>query len=251
MKQLIGVVAAAICFCAPAIAADMPMPVKATPAPVVAINNWTGCYVGAGGGYGMWNQAHTFESPPGVAQSIETTTGGRGWFGTGQFGCDYQVGNWVVGAFADGDFGDLAGTMSTVNDRAGREHQKWSWAAGGRLGYVVLPKLLAYASGGFTQAHFDRFELVNLTDGSPAGFHIDAYNYKGWFIGSGYEYALPWIPGIFWKTEYRYSKYNTAGLRWVLDGVSINVPFVPLPDQLTRSHTSEQTIRSELVWRFN
>ena len=38
-------------------AADMRMPVKAPPpAPVVAVYNWTGCYVGAGGGYGMFDQ---------------------------------------------------------------------------------------------------------------------------------------------------------------------------------------------------
>ena len=39
-------------FTGSAVAADMPM--KA-PAPVATVTNWTGCYVGAGLGYGMYN----------------------------------------------------------------------------------------------------------------------------------------------------------------------------------------------------
>ena len=41
---------------------------------------------------------------------------------------------------------------------------------------------------------------------------MPAKTYNGWFIGSGYEYAFDWlpIPGLFWKTEYRYSQYNSA-----------------------------------------
>ena len=57
MKK-IALIAASFALAGTASAADLrrPMPVKA-PAPVaVAAYSWTGCYVGAGGGYGMWNQ---------------------------------------------------------------------------------------------------------------------------------------------------------------------------------------------------
>ena len=41
------------------------------------------------------------------------STGGKGWFGTVQGGCDYQfkTGSWaiVVGAFGDYDFADIKG----------------------------------------------------------------------------------------------------------------------------------------------
>ena len=57
MKKLLLAASAviAVAMSAPAGAADMRVPMKAPPPPPPAFN-WTGCYVGAGGGYGMWNQ---------------------------------------------------------------------------------------------------------------------------------------------------------------------------------------------------
>ena len=77
-------------------AADLPVKAPAPPAPVYS---WTGCYIGAGGGYGMWNQdvvaLDTITGP----FSARQTGGGRGWFGTAQVGCDYQLSsNWVRSA---------------------------------------------------------------------------------------------------------------------------------------------------------
>ena len=72
---------------------------------------------------------------------------------------------------------------------------------------------------------------------------MPAQTYNGWFIGSGYEYAFDWlpIPGLFWKTEYRYSQYNSA-----------TIPFVnsPLPVSVTTTKFT-QFVTTELVWRFN
>ena len=41
-----------------AMAADLPMPAPAPvyKAPPPPVYNWTGCYIGGGGGYGMWGQ---------------------------------------------------------------------------------------------------------------------------------------------------------------------------------------------------
>ena len=32
--------------------------------------------------------------------------------------------------------------------------------------------------------------------------------YSGWFLGSGYEYGFGFMPGLFWKTEYRFADYS-------------------------------------------
>jgi outer membrane immunogenic protein len=104
----------------------------------------------------------------GLATTSQTTTaGGRGGFGTVQVGCDYQLsGDWVIGAFADWDFGSLGGKPELSNERwFGTEKQNWSWAVGGRVGYLVPPRLLAYVSGGYTQAHHQGFELFFTDDG--------------------------------------------------------------------------------------
>ena len=75
--------------------------------------NWTGCYVGAGGGYGMFNQEIRTPIDGGVAVGLSNDNGGRGWFGTVQVGCDYQIGsNIVIGAFGDYDFSGIKGDMS-------------------------------------------------------------------------------------------------------------------------------------------
>jgi outer membrane immunogenic protein len=71
-----------------AVAADLPPPVyapvyKAPPPPVY---NWTGCYVGGGGGYGMWGQDTFVNNAAGAQITNNITNGGKGWFGQGQVG---------------------------------------------------------------------------------------------------------------------------------------------------------------------
>src|SRR5262245_16765722 len=140
MKKL-ALAAISLALVGSASAADLRMPVKAAPAPVaVAAYSWTGCYVGAGGGYGMWNQDTQAYIAPGVAIGGANDNGGRGWFGTVQVGCDYQVSpSIVIGAFGDWDFGSIKGDMVTFFGGVnviGQEKLKSSWAAGGRIGWV-------------------------------------------------------------------------------------------------------------------
>jgi outer membrane immunogenic protein len=235
MKKLAIAITAVAAFTGSAIAADMPVKARYI-APVVTAYNWTGCYVGAGGGYGMYNQdisADTASLLPGTGSGT-VTLGGRGWFGTGQVGCDYQVTpSFVIGAFGDYDFGSITGQMGQTDEKLSS-----SWAVGGRVGWIALPNLLAYVSGGYTQARFDQIDFASSSE------YIPATTYKGWFLGSGYEYGLGFMPGLFWKTEYRFADYQAQTL-----------PVVDATDGDTLgtfdSHKYVQTIRSELVYRFN
>jgi outer membrane immunogenic protein len=222
--------------------ADASMPVKA-PSLAAAAYNWTGCFVGAGGGYGMYNQ----DSSITFVSTVKITNGGRGWFGTVQTGCDYQFSpNVVAGAFVDYDFSGIKGTMIIDNGVGlrGEEKLKSSWAAGGRIGWLPLQPLLAYVSAGYTEARFSRVDPVNAVGGGPSGTYVPAHTYTGWFLGAGYEYALAWMPGLFWKTEYRFADYGTG--RPNLLNVGNNAVFVPIDfDKYV------QTVRTEVVWRFN
>ena len=102
MKKFFLGTAAAVVLAGPAMAADIPVRKAPPPAPV-AVYSWTGCYLGAGGGYGMFNQeTQLVTDPGGTVVAGSTTAGGRGWFGTVQVGCDYQIGSTiVVGVFGD------------------------------------------------------------------------------------------------------------------------------------------------------
>ena len=68
--------------------------------------------------------------------------------------------------------------------------------------------------------------------------------YTGYFLGAGDEYALGFLPGLFWKTEYRFSTFSKRvnDIHFGVEGFS--------PGDL-ESKKYVQTIRSELVYHFN
>jgi outer membrane immunogenic protein len=58
------------------------------------------------------------------------------------------------------------------------------WAVGGRAGYLVLPQLLTYVSGGYTQAHWTSTTLASFF--APGGVAtLPGSTKDGWFIGEG------------------------------------------------------------------
>jgi outer membrane immunogenic protein len=250
MKALaLHVTAIGLLLAGAASAADMRMPAKApAPAPIVTYN-WTGCYVGAGGGYGMYDQKSQWFSTPTLPFGLSNDNGGRGWFGTVQVGCDYQVGsNIVVGAFADYDFSGIKGNMAVPNSFGrpwiGEEKLKSSWAAGGRIGWLPFQdRLLVFVSGGYTQAKFGAVHFHFADGDGPTLFSLAKNTYEGWFIGSGYEYGLGFLPGLFWKTEYRFADYGKELVR-------VLGPDGPTTGSI-ESRKYVHTVRSELVWRFN
>jgi outer membrane immunogenic protein len=216
------------------------------------VTSWTGCYIDGGVGYGFVKSDHFDETDPGhVALSPTTSSGAEGWLGRVGGGCDYQFASrFVVGAFADYDFADLHGTaLGSLGRFIGDTKESASWAAGGRVGYLITPSLLTYIDGGYTEARSDAVSLfTNTIPSVPAGFSIASHTVQGWFIGTGYEYALnsiPFIPfpGLFWRTEYRFAEYQGADLP-VLSAIGPTG---------SASHTQKdvQTITSGLVWRFN
>ena len=260
MKKLVLALSAVAAFSAPAVAADMAAKAPMVAAPVAYAPSFTGCYIGGGGGYGLWNQENTtFEDSirglPRTQVTDTVTTGGRGWFGTVQGGCDYQLSlgglsGIVIGAFGDYDFADMDGRRTApFFDAVGREKLSSQWAVGGRVGWVALPSLLVYFSGGYTEARFDRVNYTNLFGpapfGVPAGVFTEAHTYKGWFLGAGDEYALSFLPGLFWKTEYRLSRLDADNL--VYRDSLTGAPFGFSDDSKKWVHT----VRSELVYRFN
>jgi outer membrane immunogenic protein len=246
MKKLVIALAAAAAFSAPAFAADMAAKAPRAAAPVAYAPSFTGCYIGAGGGGAYSNNDHnTFVTATGVPVSFNSTTGARGWFGTVGAGCDYQVDRWVFGVFGDYDFMDIKGDhANNFFGAIGQQKQDWQWAVGGRIGYVVLPNLLGYVSGGFTQGHWKSTNYTFFGGLAPA-LTTSGFTRDGWFIGAGDEYALGFLPGLFWKTEYRYSEFDRA-----------NTPILTLPalDATGLSESQnirEHSVRSELVYRFN
>jgi outer membrane immunogenic protein len=143
-------------------AADLPMPAPAYSAPPMPVYNWTGCYVGGGGGYAFWQQ-DSFATLGGVPVTASESNGGKGWFGQGQVGCDYQfrlpLGSIfgaslfsglspevVIGAFGDFEGGNINGSNSIpglgLTGKRARIVDLGGWWSGRRTGHAAFSHLL-------------------------------------------------------------------------------------------------------------
>ncbi|MDN5002004.1 outer membrane protein [Bradyrhizobium sp. GCM10027634] len=253
MNKILLALTAVAAMTGTASAADLAArPYTKAPVAVAPAVNWTGCYLGAGGGGAITKNDHNDFVAGFGAVGPNLSTGADGWLATVQGGCDYQFAgtNWVIGGFADYDFMDVRGDISTGGTFApslvGSQKQDWQWAVGARVGYLVMPSLLTYVSGGYTQGHWKSTTLSAFAAPGVGVATLPGSTKGGWFIGTGDEYALTnFLPGLFWKTEYRYSEFDRSD-------VSINALPSGLPTGVSETQKfREHSVRSELVYRFN
>ena len=135
----------------------------------------------------------------------------------------------------------------------GEEKLRREWVVGGRVGWLFSPRLLSYVSGGYTRASFSDVNYVNAifpAFGAPTGLQLPSRSHSGWFFGGGVEYALGWLPGLFWKNEYRFADYSTRTDAVLCNTAALCGPVGPTAFA-ERNHPFVQTVRSELVWRFS
>lgn len=111
-----------------------------------------------------------------------------------------------------------------------------------------MPNLLTYVDGGYTGAKFDQTGLaLQTTPAGPSLTSLSGHTFNGWFIGGGTEYAFSWLPiqGLFWRTEYRYSIYQSADVASFTNATGA-------PTGFGQHMTPQvQTVTTSLVWRFN
>jgi hypothetical protein len=133
---------------------------------------------------------------------------------------------------------------------SGEIKSPWAWAVGGRAGYLVGPSLLTYWTGGFTQAHFDQVNYSDAQTGVSTGLVLPAQTYAGWYLGGGIEFAFgDYVPGLYWRTEYRFSDYQSRNVSQLCGGGLCGLPGTI--HSIDRIHPQEQSIWTALVYRFN
>ena len=270
MKKLALALAAVAAFGGQALAADMA--VKARPAPPpVPVANWTGCYIAGSVGYGLYDNETTgfLTGPPVTPFSPQTDYGGRGWLAGGGGGCDYQfgfgggggifgTGQFVIGFLGDYYWSDMRGNRNPVSAAfggianfnslfSGQEKVDSQWAVGGRIGWLVNPNTLTYFSGGYTEAHLDGVgDFFSAPPVFALGVALPGRTVQGWFLGGGVEYQSGWIPGLTWKTEYRFSEYDNINR-----AEFFNTPPIVATGFVSNDKLFTQTVMTSLVWRFN
>jgi outer membrane immunogenic protein len=263
VKKIILAIATVAAFTGSALAADMaPRPYTKAPPPVVGVS-WTGCWISGGGGYGIARtDRYSRDAVTGATNVINGTSGSDGWLATAGVGCDYQFsGRWVVGAFADGTYSNIKGdhawrVFGPGETFVGEAKIDWSWAAGARVGYLVNPSFLTYINAGYTQAHYDSYNLRTIVAPFAAsGLQVSSQTFNGFFVGSGFEYQLDFLPGLFVKSEGRAAWYERKDSRLTCVSVGASCiagaigtdPFGNIDSRRPIVYTA----KTELVYRFN
>ena len=208
-------------------AADLPL--KAPPVPV-EVYAWSGFYVGGHVGGAWLNDTDAnasfqqFFGPvlPGTPQPVQTgtfgNTDGRFVFGGAQAGYNWQFGNFVAGIEADLsgsgsgsrqnrtlNLTDGISTDVVTNTRA----MDWFGTVRGRIGYLFVPRLLGYVTGGFAYGHTqnDVNQLITVPfPGGPYVLNSSGRTATGWTAGTGIEYMITRQWSL--KGEYQYINLN-------------------------------------------
>jgi outer membrane immunogenic protein len=249
---------AAVLTAGHAVAADLPSrkgppPVFLPPPPL-----WAGFYAGLNAGYG-WDASpsvnatgyaisngldvpleRTLASASAFGASGSAGANGDGFIGGAQAGYNYQWGgNFVVGFEADiqgsgiRGRGHFIGMHANASDIEGAthinsvfstvEHEKsvdWLGTARGRLGYLVTPTLLVYATGGLAYGGVRADSRVAQSWGGPDAVNVALLSASsggsfsdtrvGWTVGGGVEWMF--APNLSLKAEYLY--YDLGSVSW-------------------------------------
>jgi outer membrane immunogenic protein len=183
----------ALSAAAPAVAADLAARpyTKAPPAPIAAIYDWSGFYIGANGGGGS---AHTTWDFVGTgSEGSHNATGGTVG---GQIGYRSQTGNWVFGFEGQGNWADFKGdNVSTIFDLRNQSKIDAFGLITGQVGYA-WNNVLFYAKGGAAVVG-DRYRTFDTVTGLEFDRANDQTRWGG-TVGAGLEFGFApnWSVGV-------------------------------------------------------
>ena len=195
-KPFLGGMALAAMIAGPAMAADMPVKVKAPP-PVV-VYDWSGAYVGFSIG-GVWTDTHRHYpfAPLFGAPSDYKISGDDVIYGL-HAGAQWQWGQWVLGVEAgySAGFREMQSTLALPAQGFGSDVSAYSkitnlFTVGPRLGFA-WDRWMIYGTGGWASADI-KSQYITTSTGvqiPPGIFVLGASRHDGWFAGGGLEYMV-------------------------------------------------------------
>ena len=227
----------------PVAAADLPARAPIVKAPVSApALNWTGPYAGLFAGYG-WGTANFGLGPfSGLGFDFITyNVSADGFFGGGQAGYNWAVGNYIWGIEGEVGYLGLKGnaihpaSIPFASDTSSSFKSDFYAAITGRAG-VPLNGWLFYGKGGLALLNARTATIDTCSGGGCGGnvaFLSETELLLGWTIGGGAE----WAPNERWsvKVEYMYMDFGNMLLSGVLGGGGPAIP----QDVGTTVHTAK------------
>ncbi len=215
-KFLLGASAlASLAMMVPAEAADLAArPYTKAPAPVAAVYDWTGFYVGANGGGGWARKCFDVVPPAGAVLAPEGCQDATGAVAGGQIGYRWQTSSWVFGLEAQGDWADLSASTGSAQfiavpgDASFNSRVRSFGLFTGQVGYAWNNALL-YVKGGAAVTD-DRYEHRFLATGVV--FDRATETRWGGTVGAGIEYGFApnWSVGV----EYDHLFMGTRNLNF-------------------------------------
>jgi len=235
-KLILSAVTALLAGVSAASAADLAARpyTKAPMAPMVAVYNWTGFYIGVNGGYG-WSQSDFVVDT--VPATLARVKGTGGVFG-GQIGYNWQTGPLVLGLEGEYAWADITkdGVDCTFAQTALCSNKiDGLGSVRGRLGYAANNALF-FVSGGWGVAHA-RYDRVFQPGGVPFTSGVTKTE-SGFAAGVGVEYGFTnnWIGRL------QYDYYGFGRNNYALDTLS---------NTSTASvETNVQVVRAGISYKF-
>lgn len=222
MRSKFGI--AAIIFAASMVSAfASDLPTYKAPIAAPASTNWNGLYVTGFIGAGRSNNTATVDDPVTTTSKYghsgcwswkgcsKTTIGQTGINADavglvigGGVGYDWRIANyWVVGLEADLMYSSISGTGNIGNVQATQDF-KWLGFAGGRVGFLITPSMLAYFKGGAAIADIS---FVTNTVGGASNTRW------GYGLGGGIEMQLPQVAqGLSIRGEAMYDGFGKSNI---------------------------------------
>jgi outer membrane immunogenic protein len=199
MKKILGAAAFVALTSGSAFSADMSR--LHTKAPVSAVPNWAGWYIGINAG-GAFNHEGEFETTDGLVDAFGVRNGFRpaaattradGFTAGAQIGYNYQFApNWLIGIEADASYTDLKATTSVdlavTRTSVFTNKMDFLGTVRGRVGYI-FDRLMIYGTGGLAYGNVSN-DTAFLTGGDLTYFAGQSGLQAGWTAGAGIESAL-------------------------------------------------------------
>ena len=243
--------------------ARMAMPVKAMPVkalPVMA-SNWSGIYVGGHVGYG-WGRDPMSEtiSASGVLTTLIGTDpifpsdiNSNGYVAGFQAGVNRQMGSFVTGLEIDLSATGIKGSTTNIDldhDDAQTPGDKLDMlgSARARFGYLALPNVLFYGTGGLGWTRVSQ-SFVEVTTTGVSGSTFPAWEF-GWVAGAGAETML-WNSNWLLRAEYLHYDFGSAG--GATESAVASTILGPGSANATVSfgHLTTDVVRTALSFKFN